>query len=67
MAPSMTMVLLLGVLWAFAVLRFLGAGAWGNALATIDEAPPQGEGLVSSNAAEADWLLRNATDCHPGG
>jgi low temperature requirement protein LtrA len=49
---ALLLVLVLGVLWAFAVLRFLGADAWGDAPATVDEAPSQGEGLVPSNAAE---------------
>src|SRR4029453_18672696 len=49
---AMLLVLILGVLWAFAVLRFLRADAWGDAPATIAEAPPQGDALGPSNPAE---------------
>jgi hypothetical protein len=48
----MLLVLILGVVWAFAVLRFLRADAWGDARAAAAEAPPYGDGLVPSDAAE---------------
>ena len=43
---ALLLVLLLGVLWAFAVVRFLSAEAWG-------EAPPHADGLAASEAAPA--------------
>jgi low temperature requirement protein LtrA len=49
---AVLLVAILSVLWAFAVLRFLRADAWGDATATVAEAPPQADALVPSNAAE---------------
>lgn len=49
---AVLLVAILSVLWAFAVLRFLRADAWGEAPATVAEAPPQPDALVPSDAAE---------------
>jgi hypothetical protein len=53
-------VLLLGALsalWAFAVLRFLSADAWGGGPATVAGATLQGDELVLSKAAESNELV----------
>jgi low temperature requirement protein LtrA len=54
-APWLLAVLLvatLSVLWAFAVLRFLSADAWGVGPAAVDGATLQGDGLVPSKGGE---------------
>ncbi len=54
-APWLLAVFLLAVLsvvWAFAVLRFLGADAWGDAAGAVDLAQLQGDRLAASKAAE---------------
>ena len=54
-APWLLSVLLIAVLsalWAFAVLRFLSADAWGAGPEAIDGATLQGDGLGPSKAAE---------------
>jgi predicted RND superfamily exporter protein len=49
---ALLLVVLLSVLWGLAVLRFLSADAWADALAGSDGAPPQRAPVGSSNPAE---------------
>jgi low temperature requirement protein LtrA len=49
---ALLLVVLLGVVWAFAVLRFLSADAWGDDSAEVETAPPQRTAVGSSNVAE---------------
>src|SRR5260370_14269142 len=54
-APWLLSVLLIAVLsalWAFAVLRFLSADAWGAGPEGVDGATLRGDGLIPSKAAE---------------
>ena len=49
---AVLLVAILSVLWAFAVLRFLRADAWGDVAGAVSEAPPQADALVPSTAAK---------------
>jgi low temperature requirement protein LtrA len=49
---ALLLVVLLGVVWAYAVARFLGADAWGDDASEADAAQPQPAAVGASNAAE---------------
>jgi low temperature requirement protein LtrA len=49
---ALLLVAVLSVLWAFAVLRFLSADAWGEAPVAVDGATLQADGLAPSKASE---------------
>lgn len=49
---ALLLVVLLGVVWAFAVLRFLSADAWGDDSPDVETALSQRAAVGSSNAAE---------------
>src|SRR5215471_17288976 len=49
---ALLLVVLLGVVWAFAVFRFLSADAWGDDSPEVETALPQRAAVGSSNAAE---------------